>query len=154
MWSTAHPLSDTLHSNSPSNPTNSEFLRRHARRLVREGRSAEPSKALPVLRRIIDAGLMPELSVTDLYAVRETLQLKHVLHMLAHELGFSAWELCKPEIDQRDTVVLDRYRLEQGQFGDFSQNWFADEQTARQWQQANGGYLISYGKQAVAILVN
>jgi len=161
MWSTSHPLfksSGTISSvtgNVGGEPgCNSEFLRRHARRLVRNGRDAQPSKALPVLRRIIDTGVMPELSVTDLYVVRDTLQLKHVLHMLGRELGFAGWEACKHEIDCRGAEVLDRYRFEQGQFGDFRQNWFSDEQTAREWQQQNGGYIVAYGKQAVAILAD
>jgi len=152
MWSTSHPLFKQLSTVAGEPCCNSEFLRRHARRLVRDGRADQPSKALPVLRRVIDAGLMPELAVTDLYGVRETLQLKHILHMLARELGFPNWDICKQEIDLRETAVLDRYRFEQGQFGDFEQNWFPDEPTARAWQQANGGYIVNYGKQAVAIL--
>ncbi|WP_034299853.1 hypothetical protein [Herbaspirillum sp. RV1423] len=154
MWSTTHPLFKQFRAISGESCCNSEFLRRHARRLVREGRSGQPSKALPVLRRIIDAGVMPELGVADLYAVRDTLQLKHVLHTLARELGFAGWETCKHDIDSRGMEVLDRYRLEQGQFGDFRQNWFADQETARAWQQQNGGYLVAYGRQAVAILAD
>jgi len=154
MWSTSHPLPETIRNVAGEPVCNSEFLRRHARRLVRSGRDAQPSKALPVLRRVIAAGVMPELSVTDLYAVRASLQLKHVLHMLGRELGYANWDGCKQEIDACGAEVLDRYRLEQGQFGDFRQNWFSDAATAHAWQQHNGGYLIAYGKQAVAILAD
>ena len=84
--------------------------------------------------------------------MRASIQLKHVLHMLARELDFSAWEICKDSIDQMSPAVLDRYRLELGMFGDYQQNWFADAATARDWQQQNGGYLINYGQQVVAIL--
>jgi hypothetical protein len=107
---------------------------------------------LPILRRIIAARLMPELRITDLYAVRETVQLKHVLHMLAKELEFPAWEICKTRIDGCDAALLDRYRLELGMFGDHQKNWFADAQTALTWQREHGGYLINYGKQVVAVL--
>lgn len=160
MWSTSHPLFKPSSSSFPvigesaCSGRNSEFLRRHARRLVRSGRADEPSKALPVLRRVIAAGVMPELSVTDLYAVRASLQLKHVLHTLARELGFASWDTCKQEVDERSADVLDRYRFEQGQFSDFQQNWFSDVQTARTWQQSNGGYLVAYGTQVVAILTD
>src|SRR5450830_1759392 len=99
MWSTSHPLFDTTLVVGGEPCRNSEFLRRHARRLVRDGRSSQPSKSLPVLRRIIGAGIMPELSVTALFAVRASLQLKHVLHALARELGFASWEHCKHDID-------------------------------------------------------
>jgi len=151
MWSTSppelshHPLGLSL--------TNSEFLRRYARRLLRDARSQEASKAMPVLRRIAAARLVPELRLTDLYASRTTLQLKHLLHMLARELGFPVWEVCKKQIDGCDPALLDRYRLELGMFGDYEKNWFADTDTACAWQCSHGGYLIRYGEQAVAILV-
>ena len=158
MWSTSNPLSASLSATAATTVTStlscshSEFLRRHARRLLRDGRALPPSKSLPVLRRVLDAGLMPELNLMDLYGVRASLQLKHVLHLLARELGYADWSLCKRQIDGCDPALLDRYRFEQGQFADFRQNWFADLPTARQWQQVHGGYLITYGKQAVAIL--
>ncbi|HEV7855595.1 MAG TPA: hypothetical protein VGO72_01430 [Herminiimonas sp.] len=150
MWSTSLPA--TCRNDLGINLSNSDFLRRYARRLLRDARSSEPSKALPVLRRVIAVKLMPELRVTDLYAVRETVQLKHVLHMLAKELGFPAWEICKSRIDGCDASLLDRYRLELGMFGDHEKNWFADARSALDWQRVHGGYLISYGKQVVAIL--
>jgi hypothetical protein len=152
MWSTSLPSSGNARNDLGSNLSNSDFLRRYARRLLRAARSTAPSTALPVLRRVIAMKVMPELRVTDLYAVRETVQLKHVLHMLSRELGYAAWEICKDRIDARSTDVLDRYRLELGMFGDYQQNWFADAATARDWQSQHGGYLIAYGRQAVAIL--
>jgi hypothetical protein len=150
MWSTSiPPLS--YHATGLS-ATNSEFLRRYARRLLRDARAPEASKAMPVLRRIVAVRLVPEMRLTDLYASRTTLQLKHLLHMLARELGFPAWEVCKREIDCCDTKMLDRYRLELGMFGDYEKNWFVDIDTALAWQGEHGGYLVRYGKQAVAIL--
>lgn len=164
MWSTslpaavanAHDAGYTAGNNASNTSgnklSNSDFLRRYARRLLRAARADEPSKALPVLRRIIAMQVMPELRVTELYAVRASIQLKHVLHMLARELDFTAWESCKQSIDRMPTQMLDRYRLELGMFGDYQQNWFADAATALDWQRQNGGYLIKYGQQAVAIL--
>lgn len=154
MWSTHHPLLSSQSATILTSCPHSEFLRRHARRLLRDARALPPSQSLPVLRRVLDVGLMPELKLMDLYAVRASLQLKHVLQVLARELGFADWALCKREIDASDPALLDRYRFEQGQFGDYRQNWFADAATARQWQQQHGGYIVTYGKQAVAILVD
>lgn len=150
MWSTSPPV--ISRNDLGSQLSHSEFLRRYARRLLRDARSPEPSKALPVLRRIIAMKLMPEINVTELYAVRETVQLKHVLHMLAKELDFPVWELCKNRIDTCDAALLDRYRFELGMFGDYEKNWFADAATAIDWQSRYGGYLICYGDQVVAIL--
>lgn len=152
MWSTDSPIYSNVRHPLGTELDNSEFLRRYARRLLRDARSDEPSRTLPVLRRIVAARVTPEIRLTELHAVRATLQLKHVLHALARELGFSSWEACKREIDNRPPAVLDRYRLELGMFGDYEQNWFADEGTAIDWQRENGGYLVKVGRQVVAIL--
>lgn len=154
MWSTSLPALNNSGHSLGSNICNSDFLRRYARRLLRNARADEPSKALPVLRRIVAMQVTPELRVTDLYAVRASLQLKHILHTLAKELGFPAWEICMQHIDACSSAVLDRYRLELGMFNDYQQNWFADAATARAWQKLNGGYLLAYGRQAVAILAH
>lgn len=152
MWSTSLAVGVTDTDGYNNNLSNSDFLRRYARRLLRQARADEPLKTLPVLRRIIATQVMPELRVTDLYPVRASIQLKHVLHMLARELEFSAWEVCKHSIDSMPAAVLDRYRLELGMFGDYEKNWFPDMETARAWQQQNGGYLVRYGRQVVALL--
>lgn len=152
MWSTSLPVSNNSRNDFGNHLGNSDFLRRYARRLLRDARSFESSKSLPVLRRIIAMKVMPELRVTDLYSVRTTIQRNYILHTLAKELGYAAWELCKQDIDACDTAKRDRYRLELGMFGDFQQNWFSNKATALDWQKENGGYLIAYGSQTVAIL--
>lgn len=154
MWLTSRPAGSNSRYSAFNQISNTDFLRRYARRLLRHARGAEPCQALPVVRRIIAARVMPELRVTELYAVRASLQLKHVLHMLARESGFASWETCKREVDGIDAAVLDRFRLEIGMFGDFQQNWFADRAMALEWQQQNGGYLVNYGTQTVAILAD
>lgn len=143
MWSTISPIRSTL--------PHAEFLRRHARRLLRAAH-ADASHALPVLRRIRAAGAIPEHSLIELYAGREGVRLKHVLNMLAIELGYADWGACKRDIDGRDTALLDALRLDAGLFGDFATNWFPDEPAARAWQAEHGGYVVRYGRQAVAIL--
>ena len=152
MWSATLPISNNVRHPLGENLCNSDFLRRYARRLLRNARSLEPSQSLPVLRRIVAAEITPELRITEVYSVRTTLQLKHILHMLARELGFGAWELCKKQIDQCAPEMLDRYRFDLGMFNDYQQNWFADADTAKAWQKENGGYLVNVGKQVVAIL--
>jgi hypothetical protein len=94
----------------------------------------------------------PGNALEDLLERRATLQLKHVLHMLAKELGFPVWETCKGTVDSANTSVLDRYRSELGMFGDDKKNRIADHDTTLSWQRQHGGYLVRYGKQTVAIL--
>ena len=69
MWSTSLAVGVTDTDGYNNNLSNSDFLRRYARRLLRQARADEPLKTLPVLRRIIATQVMPELRVTDLYAV-------------------------------------------------------------------------------------
>ncbi len=144
MWSTSNPLSPTHR--------NSDFLRSHARRLLRHARSDSLSVALPVLRRLHAAKLSGGLSVSALQANRAALQLKTLLRLLAIELGYADWARCKAEIDTREAACLDRYRLDAGAFGDYEKHWFPDPTSASDWQRAHGGYVVQYGEQAVAIL--
>jgi hypothetical protein len=144
MWSTSSPVISAL--------PNSAFLRHHARHLLRHATSRDTSRALSVLRRLYAARVIPEHRLTALHAQREQLQLKHMLALLAHELGYANWAACLAQIDACDAARLDAYRLDAGQFGDHQHQWFSDEATARAWQREHGGYVVRYGTQAVAIL--
>jgi hypothetical protein len=153
MWSTQFP--QAIHVVEPGFTNaagNRDFLRRYARRLLRAAHAEHSSTALPVLRRIVATQVTPEIPVTALYPLRASLQLKHVLHMLAREIGFPSWETCAREVDAKPSALLDRYRFELGMFRDFETNWFPDMTIAQDWQREHGGYLIAYGRQAVAIL--
>lgn len=155
MWSTRFP--QALNIAEPgfgSTLANSDFLRRYAKRLLRSVRSGRSSEALPVLRRIVAMQVTPEISVAELHSLRASLQLKHVLHTLAREVGFASWEQCARQADAQPPALLDRYRFELGMFRDFETNWFPDMGTAQHWQRRHGGYLIAYGAQAVAILAH
>lgn len=144
MWSTSCPISSSV--------SNSVYLREHARRLLRHARDGDTSAAMPVLRRLLAAKVTRAERVADLHAIRADLQLKHLLAMLATELGYASWDACKPEIDGQPPAAIDRYRLDAGAFNDFEKNWFASEADALDWQRGHGGYIVRYGEQAVAIL--
>lgn len=144
MWSTSCPIRTDIR--------NTDYLRSHARHLLRRARGAERSIALPILRRLLAAKVLKVQRLTELHTQRESIQLKQILAMLAVELGYADWATCKQRIDTCDSAVIDRYRLDAGAFGDFEMNWFADVQQAQVWQHQNGGYLVRYGTQAVAIL--
>lgn len=147
MWSTSAPraVNSTL--------TNTEFLRRHARRLLRLARAESTSTAMPVLRRLLAAGVMRgDATLTQLHESRAEIQLKHVLNLLAVELGHFGWDACKAVIDTQAPAVIDRYRFDAGAFGDYEKVWFASAAESREWQRENGGYIVEYGDQAVAIL--
>ena len=144
MWSTSCPVRSTL--------SNTEFLRHHARRLLRHARADDASASLPVIRRLLASGVIKAARLADLYEARATIQLKHMLNMLAVELGHPGWDVCKNLIDSEGTQAIDRYRFDAGVFGDYEKNWFASDAAAHEWQRGNGGYIVGYGDQAVAIL--
>jgi len=144
MWSTSCPVRSDL--------TNTEFLRRHARRLLRLAHANNTSSAMPVVRRVLAAGVTRAETLAELYETRAHVQLKHVLNMLALELGHFGWHACKPVLDTREPAVIDRYRFDAGAFGDYEKVWFAGAGAAREWQREHGGYIVEYGDQAVAIL--
>lgn len=131
--------------------TNTDFLRRYARSMLRSAHSDQPSRALPIVRRVFSAGAMISSRVTELYHARATLQLKHMLRTLAAELGYATWDACKRDIDRRPAEVLDRFRLDLGVFNDHEHIWFADQPSAAAWQREHGGRLLAYGKQAVVM---
>ena len=139
-----------LHRHTPPD-TNTDFLRRHARGMLRSVQSDQPSKALPIVRRVHAAGTVTGSRVTELYHARATLQLKHMFRTLAAELGYATWDACKRDIDRRPPEVLDRFRLDLGAFGDHAHIWFADQPTAAAWQREHGGRMVEYGKQAVVM---
>jgi hypothetical protein len=148
MWSTDCPISFSSGSSS-----NSDYLREHARRLLRSARSGHASVAFPVLRRVIAASAFSRATrLGDLHALRGELQLKHLLAVLAFELGYSGWDVCAQEVDLQPAACVDRYRLDAGAFNDFEMNWFGDFELALEWQGVNGGYVVRYGRQGVAIL--
>ena len=148
MWSTSSPVS----SSAGSSVSNADFLRRHARLLLGRAQDANAATAMPVLRRLIASGATRCDTLGALYEARADIQLKHVLNMLGVELGQAGWDACKHVIDTLAPAVIDRYRFDAGAFNDHEMLWFAGLPAAREWQRENGGYIVEYGEQAVAIL--
>ncbi len=90
MWSTSCPSSSSV--------SNSDYLRKHARRLLCAALlDGDTSASLPVLRRLLATLATKVERLADLNASREALQLKHLLAMLAVELGYAHWDACKQE---------------------------------------------------------
>jgi hypothetical protein len=131
--------------------SNTDFLRRYARGMLRGAHSEQPSKALPIVRRVHAANAAASTRVAELYHVRATLQLKHMFRTLAAEIGYASWDACKRDIDRRPSDILDRFRLDLGAFGDYEKIWFADTPSAAAWQREHGGRMVEYGNQAVVM---
>lgn len=143
--------SDSFNSGIGFSGTNTDFLRRYARRLLREVHAPQASRALPVLRRLLGQRVLPWQSLSDCYRNRETVQLKHVLRTVAAELGYADWAACKQDVDRHPAELLDRFRVDLGAFGDYHRLWFSTPEEAQRWQAEHGGRVIAYGKQAMVI---
>lgn len=142
-----------MRSDSFLSPTgsNTDFLRRYARRLLREAHAPQASRALPILRRLLAQRVMAQQRLSDCFREREAVQLKHLLRMIAGELGYGDWAACKQDIDRQPVERLDRFRVDLGAFGDYHRVWFSTPEEARRWQTEHGGRVIGYGSQAVVI---
>jgi len=136
---------------TPIPDTNTDFLRRYARGMLRSAHSEQPSRALPIVRRVHAAEAVAGSRITQLYHARTALQLKHMFRTLAAELGYATWDVCKRDIDRHPPEILDRFRLDLGAFNDHEHIWFADKPTAAAWQREHGGRMVEYGKQAVVM---
>lgn len=123
----------------------------HARHLHRAVRSQALSSSLPVLRRLQRAGVNPELSLPAFWAARGMLQRKHILRMLAREMGFTDWEACRPHVDRCAPDAVDHLKLGHEWTGRFS-HWYANEAQARAHQREHGGRLLRWGDHTVVAL--
>ena len=131
--------------------SNLAFVRRHARRLLRDARSDSLVASLPAIRMLHRCGVCrPQQSVAQIHRERHRVQLKHVLRAVAIELGFPDWERCRAQIDDLPASALDRYRLDLPG-GGYPNLWFSSEVQARQWQRSHGGDVRRYGPQAVVL---
>lgn len=135
-----------------SNQTNQqvEILLRQAKRLHRSAKTGSISHAMPVLRRIVAAGVCPNESLSSLFKQRETLQRKHLLRMLAVEAGYPSWEKYKPIL----LAMSEHEALPTPFNGDDITHlnlWFSNEQQAQAYANEHGGKVLKYGQQAVVI---
>ncbi|WP_373975532.1 hypothetical protein NT239_01950 [Chitinibacter sp. SCUT-21] len=140
------PNSASTHHETPA----VQFILRQARRLQRAAQSDSPAIALPILRRLIQAGAIEAKSLVTLYAQRQQLQRKHILRLLALEAGYPSWEKFKPQLSTLSAADLAAWQyLDTGAAQ--LKLWFADAQTAHSYAASQGGRVINVGQQAVVM---
>ncbi len=121
---------------------------REAKRLHRSAKSDALSSSLPVLRRLLSAGVLRDTTLPNAFRARSTLQRKHFLRLLALEAGFSSWETYRPALQNTHPSELDAFIvLEKGWA--FIHNWFPAEEQA-QLAKADGR-VVRIGNQAVVL---
>lgn len=136
-------------------PSATDLALRQARLMHRAAQTGPVLTALPALRRAHAAGIRPELSLSALFQVRQSLQRKHFLRTLAVEAGFADWEQWVPQLRHwpaqdlitRGLVPLSLLDAEVP----YPNAWFSTAQEAQAWAQAHGGQVVQHGTQAMVL---
>jgi hypothetical protein len=137
-------------------PTSPEISSAHAltladaRRLHRLALRGPLAAALPVMRRLIRAGMFPAFSLPELHRQRGSIRRKHVLRMLAIESGYRSWEEFLPVLE---SAALTDLTLTKDSLIDPSQLnlWFSSLDLAIRFTHEYGGEVVSVGPQAVVL---
>ncbi|MFN3579715.1 MAG: hypothetical protein ACK4VV_04500 [Pseudomonas sp.] len=145
-----------MHSHFSENPepsissTSITLALREAKRLHRIAKSDALSSSLPVLRRLLSAGVLRNTTLPQAFRARSSLQRKHFLRLLALEAGFSSWEAYRPALMCINPSELDSFIvLEKGWA--FVHNWFPSEEQAQAQVAKVGGRVLRIGSHAVAL---
>ncbi|UXI69135.1 nitrous oxide reductase accessory protein NosL [Tahibacter amnicola] len=130
---------------SPSAVTVVQCQARKLHRVAREGRI---SAAMPALRRLQAAGVLPDRSLRQLYDDRASLQRKHFLRLLAREAGYVDWERYRPHLDTLSMEAYDRAQSEHRWSGQLNV-WFSRVQDAEAFAARHGGRVVRVGQHAL-----
>ncbi len=150
--SSGAPRPDPSPADSSSSPTCSSkpagAVLREARRLHRAATSDALSTSLPVLRRLIASGALPDAGLPALFRGRAQVQRKHVLRMLAREAGFDSWESWRPALGAAHASALMQAHDLRRDTGTLHL-WFRNESEARAFAALHGGTAVRLGDHAV-----
>lgn len=127
-----------------------EALTREARRLHKSALSSSKMKALPVLRRLITAKVFSQLSLVELYQQQHRIQRKHLLNLLAKEVGYGQWSLLKNALSHSE-VTTDLHPSLELKGAGYPNIWFSTADEAYEYVVSKGGKAIQVGEQAVVI---
>ena len=143
----------THHSEDPGLPTGSSsvaLVLREAKRLHRIAKSDSLSSSLPLLRRLLFAGVLRDTTLPEAFRARGSVQRKHLLRLLAIEAGYPSWETYRPALSRIQPSELDSFVvLERGWA--FVHNWFPSEEQAQAQVAKVGGRVVRIGRHAVAL---
>ena len=123
-----------------------------AKKLHRAAQSDGLSESLPVLRRLLNAGVLSGLALPQLHARRLQVQRKHVLRMLAIEAGSSSWEGYRRLLDAMTPAELIHFDMVRGVSG-YPNLWFSSTREAEAYALQQGGRVLPVGSQAVVLPV-
>lgn len=121
---------------------------REAKILQQSAQSASLAQSLPVLRRLLKARVLTNITLPQLKGNTALIQRKHLLNLLANENGASCWAEFKQQISRAPQGSILPYSLELRDAG-YPVLWFATVKEAQGYIKQHGGKLVKVGDQAV-----
>lgn len=125
-------------------------LTREARKLHKQALSPSKMKALPVLRRLIKAEVFNQVTLVELYQTQANIQRKHLLNLLAKEMGYGHWSLLRAALSHPEVNIHQHPSFELVGAG-YPNLWFSNMEQARDYISTEGGKAIQVGQQAVVV---
>lgn len=138
--------------NLQSNPESAvDLVLRIARNLHRAAYSESKVIALPVLRRLLSSATLTAVSLPELHRNRDIIQRKHILRMLAVEVGFKCWEDYRHALDSMGVEQLSHFDHLRRTAG-YPNLWFSNYEEAQDYARENTGHALRVGEQAVVLI--
>lgn len=138
--------------NLQSNPESAaDMVLRIARSLHRAAYSESKVISLPVLRRLLASATLTAVSLPELHHHRDIIQRKHILRMLAVEVGYKCWEDYRHALDSMKVDELSHFDHLRRTAG-YPNLWFSNYDEAQDYAKENTGYALRVGEQAVVLI--
>lgn len=143
---------DSQPQNPPCNTESAaDLVLRIARNLHHAAYSDSKISALPVLRRLLATATLTAISLPELYRSRDIIQRKHILRMLAVEVGFKCWEDYRHALDTMSVEQLSHFDHLRRTAG-YPNLWFSNYDEAQDYARENNGHALRVGQQAVVLI--
>ncbi len=145
-----HPENHQPQNLQPSESA-ADLVLRIARNLHRAAYSESKVMALPVLRRLLTTATLTAISLPELFRCRDIIQRKHILRMLAVEVGFKCWEDYRHALDTMTADQLAHFDHLR-RTASYPNLWFSSYAEAQNYAKENNGKALRVGEQAVVLI--
>jgi hypothetical protein len=123
---------------------------REAKVLHKQAQSESLTRSLPVLRRLLNAEVLTNISLVELKNTTKMIQRKHLLQMLAVENGSHCWTDFKQQIESAADGAIRPNSLELREAG-YPVLWFSSGDEASAYTEHHGGKIVKLGSQAAVV---
>ncbi len=121
-----------------------------AKQLHRAAASDSLALSLPVLRRLLSAGVLHGITLPQLRRQRTIVQRKHLLRLLALEAGFPGWEAYREALACMAVEQVAHFDMLRGTASQLNL-WFSSPAETQAHVDRHGGRLVPVGAQAAVL---